>query len=75
MFFDIWKGWSIAVSCIFVPVAIIFAVFCPESAGGAALYFFPVMVPLMAALQGVLVATIVCLGLKIQTALKNIKKS
>ena len=63
LFTRVWRGWAVGVSVVFVPISLLVAVLSDE-APDQLLYLIPV-VPLIAALQGLLVAALVVLGLKI----------
>ena len=63
LFTKIWRGWAVGVSAVFVPIFLLVAVLSDETPDQL-IYVIPV-VPLVAALQGLLVAALVVLGLKI----------
>ncbi len=63
MFKQIWKGWTIGVSIIFIPFLILSALL--QADVPKSMIFAIPLVPVIAALQGVLIAAVICLGLKV----------
>jgi len=62
MFIQVVKGWAVGITILFVPVIILEVALSPE-VPILMLLAIPV-VPIIGALQGVLIGAIVCLGLK-----------
>jgi hypothetical protein len=62
-FWFVWRGWTIAVIAIFLPITILFIIFVPEQRTEMWPAIF--IVPLVAAGQGVLIAIGVLLGNKL----------
>jgi len=63
MFKQIWKGWTIGISIIFIPLFLIASLVqtdAPEN-----MIFTVLLVPFIAAFQGVIIGAIICLGLKV----------
>ncbi|MFV8783210.1 hypothetical protein ACNKU7_12385 [Microbulbifer sp. SA54] len=63
LFAKIWRGWSVGVSVLFLPVLLVVSLMADETLDQF-MYVIPA-VPLIAAFQGFLVAGLVMLGLKI----------
>ncbi|WP_194842700.1 hypothetical protein [Endozoicomonas sp. OPT23] len=63
MFKNIWKGWTVGVSVIFTPLFLLISLVQPD-VPTSMLLAVP-LIPVIAALQGVLISSLVCLGLKI----------
>ena len=63
MFKQVWKGWTVGVSAVFLPVFLIVALVQPNTPDK--LLFAIPLIPIIAAGQGILIGVIVCLGLKI----------
>ena len=60
LFKQVWKGWFVGVSVLFTPILLLVALFAPEAPPQMA--FGVLMVPVIAAFQGVIVGGLVLLG-------------
>tara|TARA_R100000005_G_C4853521_1_gene118641 strand:+ start:268 stop:510 length:243 start_codon:yes stop_codon:yes gene_type:complete len=74
-FIYVWRGWSIGMTSIFLPIAILFNILAPESR--PEMWLSIVMIPVIAMGQGLMIAGGVLLGNKIWSLknIPNIKKT
>lgn len=62
----VWRGWFYGVLVIFLPFFVVAALVVGFGAGKWEALLYPVMVPLVAGLQGVVAGWLVLLGLKLR---------
>ena len=71
LFKVVWRGWFYGILVIFLPFFVVAALVIGFGAGKWEALLYPVMVPFIAAVQGVLVAWLVLLGLKVRPPTKT----
>lgn len=62
----VWRGWFYGVLVIFLPFMVVAALVIGFGAGKWEALLYPIMVPLVAGLQGVFAGWLVLLGLKVR---------
>jgi hypothetical protein len=63
IFKAVWRGWFVGATAFFVPLFLLAAVFAPEAP--QEVWLAPLMVPVITAVQGVVLGGIVVLGLSL----------
>ena len=63
LFKHVWRGWFVGISVLFTPILLLVALFAPDAPPQMA--FGVLMIPVIAAFQGVIVGGLVMLGVTI----------
>ncbi|MCL6415117.1 hypothetical protein MIB92_05600 [Aestuariirhabdus sp. Z084] len=72
MFKDVWKGWTVGVTIIFMPLMALVGLLSPEPP--PQVWVAVISTPIIAALQGILIAALVVVGLKVASFKKVVIK-